>query len=179
MASLFNLTNALKGLATELINNREQDSIVIASDTMALVRLRVQTDKEDADGLEFGQYSEAVVPQWMLYGKSLSDGAESKIKDGEWFQSYSDLREANNLETDAIDFTFSGDMWRNTGITNVQNTGFSTTVNLGGQTDRASDIIGYQEERYGNIIAISDEEEQLVVEAHEERISNLINKYFG
>ena len=179
MANLDGFLDSLKGLVTELISSREQDSIVIANDAIALVRRRVQTEKEDADGFEFGQYSQAVVPQWMLYNKSLSDGAEQRVKDGDWFQSYEDLREANNLETDAIDFTFSGDMWRNTGITTVQNTGFSTTVNLGGQTERASNIIGYQEERYGNIIAISDEEEQLVIEAHEERISNLINKYLG
>lgn len=179
MANILNFVNSLKGLASELINTREQESIIIANDAMALVRLRVQTDKEDADGFEFGQYSEAVVPQWMLYGKSLSDGAEETIKEGDWFQSYKDLREANNLETDAIDFTFSGDMWRNTGISNINNTAFSTTVSLGGQTDFASEKLSYQEPNHGNIIAMSDEEEQTVIEAHEERISNLITKYLG
>jgi len=179
MANLLNFINALKNISRDLIDTREQESIVIANDTIALVRLRVQTDKQDADGSDFGQYSEAVVPQWMLYGKSLSDGAEQRVRDGEWFQSYKDLREANNLETDGIDFTFSGNMWRNTGVNKVKNTSFTTSVSIGGQTEMASNKLSYQEPRHGNIIAISDEEQRLVIEAHEERVNKLINKYLG
>ena len=177
MADLSDLINRFNGLVHEMISTREQESIIIAKDTMALIRNRIQNDKVDSNGQEFGQYSDAVVPQWMLYGRSLSDGAEEKIKKGDWFQSYSDLREANNLQTDAIDFTFSGDTMRNTGVTEVSNTNFSTSVTLGGQTTRASSILGYQEPRHGNIITPSEAEIKLVREAHEERVNKLIQKF--
>jgi hypothetical protein len=172
-------TKRIGGMISELISTREEESIIIANDAMALVRNRVQNDKEDADGSEFGEYSEAVVPRWMLYGKSLSEGAEEKVKKGGWFQSYADLREANNLPTDAIDFTFTGDLMRNLGIVTIKNTQYATRVTLGGQTTRAAEILSHQAERHGNIIAISEDEAQMVKEAHEERFSNLVSKYLG
>ena len=115
----------------------------------------------------------------MFYNKSLSGSAEEKVKQGDWFQSYEDLREANNLPTDAINFTFSGDFMRNIGITDIKNTNYTTTTVIGGLTTRAQEILSHQFERHGNIIAISEEEAQLIKEAHEERINNLINKYLG
>jgi hypothetical protein len=169
--------NNIGGMISELISTREEESIIIANDTMALVRNRIQNDKEDADGTEFGQYSETVVPRWMLKGKSLSDGAEEKVKKGAWFQSYVDLREANNLPTDAINFTFSGDLMRNLGIVTIKNTQYATTVSLGGQTTRAAEILSHQAERHGNILSVSEDEAQMVKEAHEERINNTISKY--
>lgn len=177
--NLKELSTRLSGLISEMIETREEESVIIANDTAALVRNRVQNDKEDADGDTFGQYSEAVVPRWMLYGKSLSDGAEQKVRGGDWFQSYTDLREANNLPTDSINFTFSGDLMRNIGVSSINNTNYTTTATIGGLTTRAMEILSYQFERHGNIIAISEDEARLIKEAHEERVNNLINKYLG
>jgi len=175
--SFLDLAARLKLVIEELNSTREQESILIGKETIALVRLRVQNSKENEFGQPFGQYSEALVPQWMYYGKSLSDGAEDKIRQGDWFQSYADFREANNLDSEDIDFTFSGDMWRNTGVKMVQSSGAQTVVIVGGQTTRAQDIIDWQEERYGNIIAINEEEERFVIEAHEERVFGIIEKF--
>jgi hypothetical protein len=83
-------------LAAEAINaQRENESILIGRETVALIRNRVQTDKLNAEGQPFGQYSRALVPQWFFYGRSLSAGAEDRIKAGDWFQSYADFKEAN------------------------------------------------------------------------------------
>lgn len=163
----------------ELNATRERESILIAQESAALVRNRVQNEKQDSEGSSFGAYSDAVVPQWMLWGKSLSQGGEDRVRSGDWFQSYKDLREANNLPTDEINFTFSGAMWKNIGVVSVQNTNDSTTVEVGGQTERAENILGWQAEKHGNIIELNEEERDFISEAHLERISNLFQKYFG
>lgn len=165
-------------LAAEAINaQRENESILIGRETVALIRNRVQNDKTNAEGQPFGQYSRAVVPQWYFYGRSLSGGAEDRIKAGDWFQSYADFKEANNMDGGDINFTFSGDMWRNTGVTNVKNEGNSTTVTIGGQTTRAQNIQAWQEPRYGNILEANEEEKQKIYDAHTERINKILNTY--
>lgn len=172
--------NQLRNLATTIDATREADSIRIASELSALVRNRVQNDRTDANGSSFGGYSQAVVPQYYFYGRSLSEGAEDKVKDGDWFLSYEDFREDNNLQTEAKDFTFSGDMWRNTGVVDVRNTNSTTSVYYGGQTTRAAELISYHSEREGlSIIAASEQETQFATEAHEERIANAIKDIFN
>ena len=177
--SLQNFSQNLKNLVEELNATREADSVLIATEAIALVRRRVQNEKVDKDGSAFGQYSQALVPRWYLYDRSNSQGADDRIRNGPWFQSYADLREANGLSSTDIDFTFSGEMFRNTGVTSVSSQGATVTVEVGGQTDSAQDKLDYQQERYGNIIALSKEEEIIVGEAYAERINNLITKFLG
>jgi len=169
----------IKILVDDINASREEESVLIGQELRTLVRTRVQNDKVNADGSAFGQYSQALVPQWYFYGKSLSDTAEQTIKNGDWFQSYGDFREANNMDSGDINFTFSGDMWRNTGVVNIENTGDSCSVEIGGQTPRAQNILEWQEPRYGNILEASEEEKRFVEEAHLERIQNKINRYLG
>lgn len=177
--SILNFRENIKNFIEELNATRERESILIAQESAALVRNRVQNEKVDSNGSSFGSYSTAVVPQWMLWGKSLSQGAEDRIREGDWFQSYTDLREANNLPTDAINFTFSGAMWKNIGVIGVENTNDSTTVAFGGQTERAENILDWQSDKHGNIIELNEQERQFILEAHSERIGNLFAKYFG
>ena len=167
----------LKLITEELNARREDDSIQIADEIIKQVRNRVQEQKVDADGTAFGQYSQALLPQWYFYGKSNNDSAEAELKAGDWLVSYADFRELNNLDSGDINFTFSGDMWRNTGVVQVQNGAESTTVTIGGQDARSQDILAWQEPRYGNIIEANEEEIEFATEAHRERIFGTINRF--
>ena len=100
------------------------------------------------------------------------------MKAGNWFVSYADFRDLNNLPSDDINFTFSGDLFRTTGIVKVENEADTTTVVLGGQTTRSEQILEWQEPRYGNIIEPSEQEQELAFNAHRKRIENLINRVF-
>ena len=167
--------NSLLTLINEINNTREEESVIIAQELAATVRDRVQNNKEDAQGASFGTYSTAVVPQWFFYKTALSGGALDRIKAGAWFQSYEEARTANNLPIDAVNFTFSGDMFRQIGVTNIENIGFSTSVSYGGQTEYAKNILEYQAPKYGNIIQFSEEEKETVLDAHRERIGKKFN----
>jgi hypothetical protein len=118
-----------------------------------------------------------LVPQWFFYNKALSLGADKKLKTGDWFVSYADFKEYNNQDPNDINFTFTGDMWRNTGVNSVKSTDSTTTVTIGGQTTRAQNIQEWQEPRYGNILETNENERQFIKEAHEERLTKIINKY--
>ena len=168
----------LKVLVDEMNASREDESILIANDVMAQVRNRVQERKVDADGTAFGQYSQALVPQWFFYDKAISLGADKKLKTGPYFVSYADFREYNNLPSDDINFTFTGDLFRTTGIVKVENENDITTVVLGGQNARSEQILEWQEPRYGNIIEPSEQEQEFAFNAHRKRIENLINRVF-
>tara|TARA_R100000655_G_scaffold6137_3_gene18032 strand:- start:119 stop:655 length:537 start_codon:yes stop_codon:yes gene_type:complete len=169
--------NIMKQAAEEINAQRQTESARIANDAAQSVRLRVETDQTTAEGGSFGTYSEALVPQWMLTGRSQSGGADDIIKAGPWFQSYADLRAANNLNNEEINFKFTGQMWDETGIINVQDDGQTCTATIGGQTPYSAELIGYHSERFGNILELSETEETKIYDAHRERITNIINKY--
>lgn len=175
--SLLDLAARLRVIIDEIEATRSEQSFLVAKELVANVRSRVQNQKVDADGTSFGTYSTAVVPRWMLEKRAMSGGAKTRIRAGAWFQSYTDLREANNLKTDSIDFTFTGRLWQQTGVSDIQASRGITTVKIGGQTEYAKQILGFQEERHGNILTPNEEELQRVREAHEERILNIINRF--
>ena len=175
--SFLDFATKLTLIVEELNAQREDNTILIADELIKQVRTRVLDKKVDADGSAFGQYSQALLPQWFFYGKSIVDGAEDELRAGPWFVSYAKFRELNNRDSGDINFYFTGDLWRNTGVVQVQNDADVTTVTIGGQDARSQDILAWQEPRYGNIIEASEEEREFAQEAHRERIFGTINRF--
>lgn len=173
---LLEFANRINSIISDLQETRTSESVQIATEAVALVRRRVQNEKENSDGNSFGQYSETPVPKWFFKGKSLSAGAEKRVQSGKFFISYADFRDENNLPSDDIDFTFSGDMWRNTGVTDVQQTETETSVTIGGQTSRARELHGYHAERFGSLLQLNTDEFKMVVDSHKERVFNILAK---
>lgn len=174
--SFLNFANKLRTLSQQLNNVLEAESFVIGSELMALIRNRVQERKENADNVAFGQYSQALVPQYYFYDKALTKSAEQSLKAGDWFVSYATFREYNGLDPNDINFTFTGEFFKTTGVTNVfNNNNGEIVVILGGQNERSANILEWQEPRYGNIIQASDSEVDFVVDAYTERVVRTIN----
>jgi len=167
-------------LAQLIDDTREEESIIIANDLAALMRNRVQNDKVDETGASYGQYSQAVVPKYYYYGKSLNQAGEEQVNNGDYFLSYETFREYNGQPTDAKNYTFSGEMWRDTGVVLVENSNTRTDVVIGGQTSRAAELLEYNSTRDNiNLLAPSEQEINFVTEAHTERIINAINEVFN
>lgn len=175
--SFANFIARIRLIADEIEESRAEQSFIIAKEIAEQVRVRVQKQKVNADGASFGSYSTAVVPRWMLEQKATTKGAKDTIASGSWFQSYSDLRQAQGLQTENVDFTFTGRMWNEIGVNDIQESNNSTTVRIGGVSEYAKMLLGYQEPKYGNIIRPSEEEEQRAADAHRDRILNIISKY--
>ncbi len=149
--SFLDFAISLRETIQALDDTRERESIIIGQELIALVRRRVQNDKVNSSGSIFGVYT----PRWAK------------------------VREKNNLQSDAPDFTFTGELFKTTGVTGVDNTSATTTVQIGGQTPRAQNILLGQEAKYGNIIEPNEQETQFVIEAHEERVFGIIDQFLG
>lgn len=175
--SFLTLSQKFKAMAAELRANRENSAVQTAMEAAALIRNRVQNEKVNAQGQSFGQYSETQVPKYYFFGKSLSSGAEDKVRKGKFKLSYNEFRDINNLNTGDINFTFTGDTWRNVGVEDVNNSEDSTTVTIGGMTQRSKEILEWQSEAKGEIIALNEQELQFVLEAQAERVIDVIRRF--
>ena len=120
------LSYLLRDLATSLLDASARDASEAATmDGVALLKNRVQTKGEDADGNPFTAYSTKDVPLFFYKNKSRS-GSDTAVKRLEAnaapskTASYSDWRVANNLRVDIKDFTFTGRMMTNIRIINSQ-----------------------------------------------------------
>lgn len=177
MPNLVDLIARLQLIKQDLELTREEDAVKAANDLYALIRLRIQSERKDSTGADFGQYSTAVVPRWMGEQKALSGGARQRIRSGNWFQSYRDFREADGLQTQSIDFTRTGQMFQQSGVDEINSTSNVTTVLIGGQTSYAKQLLGYHGARFGNLFTPTEDEKQLVLDSVRERIERIFNTY--
>jgi len=130
-------------LREELTNNRSREVLLVAHESLALIRLRVQSSGIDADGQSFGFYS----------------------------AQYEKERERRNLRTD-----FMG-MWRELEVTIEADEEEISTALVQGRTTRAIDLLEFNSDRYGDLLQLSDDEEDRITKAYFERKIELIQNF--
>jgi len=144
------------------------------------------------DGIEGKSYSTNPLPSFFFTGKSISAGGEAKVKAIEKKNkklgisgiSYSDFRDANNLQTNHVDLRLSGDMWRDMDVLESSGTLKVTTIAgsknsityKDGQT--TGQVVGYLAERYGDFLTPTKQEETILDNALDEELQNIINQHF-
>jgi len=136
-------------LREELTNNRSREVLLVAHESLALIRLRVQSSGIDADGQSFGFYS----------------------------AQYEKERERRNLRTDFIDLTATGGMWRELEVTIEAYEEEISTALVQGRTTRAIDLLEFNSDRYGDLLQLSDDEEDRITKAYFERKIELIQNF--
>ena len=159
---------------------REDELKLRAKEMTALVRDRVQNDKIQADGSEFGQYSDTPVPYWFFEDKGRVSNAETKaLEKHGYFVSYAEFREVNNLQSEQIDLTFTGAMWSSAGLQEIEQLeGVSIAIiSFKGEENKLK--AGYHGERFGNILTPSEEEKNAVFEGYQERRVELLLELLG
>ena len=117
----------------------------------------------------FGEtYSSGEIPIYFLTGFTGKNGItyhpktkskrgdkflEGKKKHGENTVSYSELRQAEGLQINFVDLTFSGEMWRNMFPREVIVEGNYYIAPLGCNTKDGQNKLNWNYERYGNFFA--------------------------
>ena len=117
----------------------------------------------------FGEtYSSGEIPIYFLTGFTGKNGItyhpktkskrgdkflEGKKKQGENTVSYSELRQAEGLQINFVDLTFSGEMWRNMFPREVIVEGNYYIAPLGCNTKDGQNKLNWNYERYGNFFA--------------------------
>lgn len=137
----------IRRIKAELIANREADVLRIAFDQVALIKLRIQTKGESADGPLFAPYVEP----------------------------YKRSRQKAGYQVGFVDFTRTGRMWANVQPRIESSNMFSATVIIEGSEQRSKDIVAGAAKKRGNILRPSAAEIQLVRNANRARLEKYIN----
>jgi hypothetical protein len=100
----------------------------------ALVARRVQMEGTNAKGGKFSSYSTTPYPAFKYYSTALRKNArgqlEAKMKTDKYI-SYSEFRQLVGNQVNHKDFTLTGEMWADFGITEVKMTDNIITAELG------------------------------------------------
>lgn len=167
----------LEAAKRDLLQVAKVEATKVAFDLAASIKHRVEDKGLDANGSKFSGYSDKGVPYFLyknayarvpsaytkieakvksLKQKKTIGGQKNEFtKDSDFFISYKDWREANNLKTDKKNFEFSGDMWANFGTAagvDIQASGNIVKITLAGGTQDAQNKIDWNSSQEGQSI---------------------------
>jgi hypothetical protein len=166
----------IKKIATieqRLNSERPKEAELIGREALALIRRRIQNTGDDAQGKDLGNYSQTDVPAFFFFNRSVTAAGEAKVRKAAKQKqkiSYADFREFNNRPTDFVNLTFTGAMWREMAAKVTSNTQTSTTVTITPTTPRSAKVLGFNITRYGDILALSQNELAQLREANRLRV---------
>lgn len=93
---------------------------------------------------------------------------------------YAKFRDKNKLQTDHVDLTFSRGgigMWSKTGVIGVQK-GKKFLVTVGGQDEETKNKLGWNSDRYGDVLKPSKLEKNEAIEIFNFRIEKIVKDAF-
>lgn len=152
--------------ASKAIVNRFPELIqTLALDTKAVIQDRIQKTGTDASGAKLPGYSTTELPSFFLNAK------KKKTK------TYINLRKEKGLQTNYVDLTFTGEMWRNTQIVESGNKGEKYVVTIGGGSDSSQNKIDWNSDRYGDILSLSKQEEENISKTYNDEIQKIIDEF--
>lgn len=132
----------IRQIKNEMTANREADALRIAFDQSALIKLRIQTKGESADGPAFSPYVPA----------------------------YAKERKKAGYQVGYVDFTRTGQFWGSVLPRVKSSSVFSATVVIESSNQRGQDIVKGAAKKRGNILKPSKAEIELVRNANRERV---------
>jgi hypothetical protein len=164
----------------------------MATSAFSLVENRIVNDGLKANGSSLGKYSENPLPAFFFTSNALGSGADAKAesllkknkKNGINGISYKDWRGVNGLQTNHIDLQFTGETWKDFAILKTESTPESalTTIQSKGSIKRGSkstaDIADYNAERFGDYLALSEDEEKEIDIAFDNELQQLLDEVF-
>lgn len=173
----------LQAAKEEIEATRDDESLLMVQDTVALVKSRVINTGKDEEGQKFGDYSTNPLPTFFFYSSRTTRNIDNAIEDLKKKYgnnaSYRDWRDINNLETDFINFSFSNQMWHSVEPVRIDSDEHTTTYEVGATGSKNIEIKGYHDRRFDGIALLSDEEKKLLRSLHEQRIERIMNKHLS
>lgn len=175
------LIAALEQMVGIIESERPNDIFMIANDGLALVRSRIQNTGIDSDGKPLESYSTTGVPAYLLYNKSKPSGDkigdQYKKIDDEYgpYVSYEELREFYGLPTDKTVLTFTGEMWKDIRIEVESNEKYVSIAVMEARSQESLDKANFNAARYGNFMALSEREQEIVLQSAFRRRTKILN----
>jgi len=177
--ALQNFINKINTITRILSETRANEALLFGREALALIRRRIQNTGRDANESQLGDYSTTPLPAFFYFGRSVNASGETKVraaaKKGNKL-SYKDFRNANNRETDFVDLTFTGAMWREMDVNITTNTPKKSTATISPTTPRTVKVLTYNVLRYGPILDITANERGLLLEANKQRVLKIFRQ---
>lgn len=148
--SLQELIDSFDALLGNLDPIMVEEVTTIANDGLDIVDRRVTRQGQNAQGSAFPDYS----PGYKLFKKR-----EGKYRG-------------------IVDLTFTGQMWKNTGIVSTQDQGGLITVTIAGQDQFTRDKMSGNADVRGDFLTLSPKEIEQLTDDSKERLFGKINGYF-
>jgi len=177
--SVQNFVQKINAIVRVLAETRANEALLFGREALALIRRRIQNTGRDANESQLGDYSTNPLPAFFYFGKSVNASGETKVraaaKKGKKL-SYSDFRRANNRETDFVELTFTGAMWREMSVDITTNTPKKTTATISPTTPRAIKVLTFNVLRYGPILDITANERAMLLDANKQRVLKIFRQ---
>lgn len=143
--SLSDFINRNNKRIEDLKRKREERLLLVSLDAKALVQLRIQTSGENSEGSSFEDYT----PDYKKYG-----------------------RDQLGYQSEYVDYTRTGEMWRNITPKVISSNETVTVVEIAGRSQETINKLRGQVVKRGNPLSISDDEIKIVRDAYAERLLN-------
>mgnify|MGYP003394339606 CR=1 FL=1 len=178
MSGFADLAKRIRAAIDDLTRSREPEAVQIASNLYAQIQNRIIQTGKDKDGDRLPGYSTAQVPKYWFHGRSRNTGADARVRASKKKTlSYSEFRSLNSLQTNHVDLYFTGEMWRETGVTVEKRLFRATHVRIQGKTPEAAQKVEWNSARYGNILEASTAELEAARRAYVQSRIKTIGKY--
>lgn len=200
MATLKDLNTQLERMKEAI--TQELPGIV----TTVVVTAKALAEREIKENGFGATYSRGKYPAFFLYGKQLNQKGESflkahgvntegkqtdKVQKGkkdtkraltyaERLTNWAEFREAQGLQVEHVDLSYSNKMFANMGPGEPEISGTKVTVLLGATNQEAQKKMNYNFIRYGNFIQkalISEKQQQLLREVMRREILTILNPF--
>lgn len=172
------LDSLIEALDTALKNISE----TAALDAIALIITRVQTEG-------IGQkYSANKVPAYLfLLGGGLNldtkqtrtfvEGVVKRKDKEQRFTNWAEIREAHGNQSNFVDLTFTGDMFRRTQIIDSKKIGEYWVTTIGGLDKETENKLRWNAQRYGDFFVLTKDEQDLIEESIKSQVTQVLNLF--
>lgn len=180
MGGLRELANRYAGVIQKMKDDRQRNAVLIASDALALVILRIQNKGIDADGGKFKEYYKEPVPIMFLrpgINKAKQERFEKDVKAKKTVASPYDWRRYMGLPNNFRNFTITGEMIGSFHAIVVEHTDFVTVVELRARDKENQQKLNGASFNMGrSILELNPIEKDMVEKANIERQKKLLNQ---
>jgi hypothetical protein len=197
-------TSKVSAMLNALPVEMTQVNAELATTALSSVRNRLTAEGIDGKGKKLGTYSDNPLPTFFFTGKGLGSGADQKFDayvkrerkaKGKAFKgvSYKTFRELNNRETNFVNLSFSGETLNDLAVLESRQEGQlivtvvaskdsikKTTYDAKGQpksTIGTGEVLEHLGTQYGDILALTEKEEEDIAIVFDQRLQLFIDRY--
>ena len=173
--SITSLKARFARIVTEISEQRQELSLIYASDLTALVTDRLLNEGESAEGKKFPLYSEIDLGSLAKRVVQASNKPSAKTKKGAG--SYKEIRKKLGLPIDKRTHSFTGDMIKSVRPIVEKNDKYVTVIKISADNEFAQNKINWNSNKMKtNLLRANPKERELIEKLNQKRVQNIINK---